>query len=64
MKAKSMNHKKKVAAGIDHSQRRKSRAEQVANGTWMGRNVVHRSAVDYNRQKEKLEVKRRINDGD
>ena len=57
MKAKSMHKKKKQTLGIDHSARRKMRAEQISNGTWMGRNAVHKSATDYNRQKEHLETK-------
>lgn len=47
--------KKKVK--ISNKSRRQMRAEQVSNGTWMGRNAVHKSAMDYNRQKEKLEMK-------
>ena len=33
MKAKSMHKKKKQTLGIDHSARRKMRAEQISNGT-------------------------------
>ena len=57
-----MKKKKKMMTVVDHSARRQMRAEQISNGTWMGRNVVHRSAVDYNRQKERLETKRMINE--
>ena len=42
-----MKKKKKMMTAVDHSARRQMRAEQISNGTWMGRNVVHRSAVDY-----------------
>lgn len=42
--------------------RRQMRAEQISNGTWMGRNTVHKAATDYNRQKTKLET-RRLCDG-
>ena len=43
---------------INNTARRKMRAEMVSNGTWMGRNAVHRSSVDYNRQKVRLETRR------
>lgn len=39
---------------------RERRAELIANGLWMGRNVVHRSRRDYNRQREKLAVKHAV----
>lgn len=57
---KSMKKKAVVKMSIDNSARREQRAERVSSGTWMGRNVVHRSKVDYNRQKEKLETKRMV----
>ena len=42
---------------ISNSSRKKARAERVANGTWMGRNAVHRKKTDYNRQRFHLETK-------
>ena len=62
MKSKSMKHKRARRPGIDHSARRMARAKRVASGTWMGRNVTHRSRTDYNRQREKLETRRMARD--
>lgn len=45
-------------AKIDNADRRQQRAMRVANGTWMGRNAVHRRKTDYNRQRSVLETKR------
>lgn len=47
-------------AAIDNTARRAQRAERVASGTWMGRNVTHRRKTDYNRQRTTLATRRMV----
>lgn len=57
MKKSRREEKKLVSQMHITDTRRQTRAEQISCGIWMGRNSVHRSATDYNRQKAKLETK-------
>lgn len=40
------------------NQANEERRERISNGTWMGRNAVHKSDIDYDRQKQKQETRR------